>query len=132
MRRRFLIKGTAGDRHGRVVVSKRTTTRAYIGSWIVYVLSGIALIAELRNNSGAASVTPIGVILYLVLLASAVVMLVFWIGALIRLGQMHSWGWFTAVLVLHLIGLGIVGMLAYAIAGPDDSMYVVTRPPMAT
>jgi hypothetical protein len=45
---------------------------------------------------------------------------------------MHAWAWFTAVLVLHLIGLGIVGMIAYAIAGPDDSTFVVTRPPMAT
>ena len=113
-------------------MSKRTTTRSYIVAWVIYILSGIALIAELRNNAGAASVSPVAVILYLVLLASAVVMLVFWIGALIRLGQLHAWGWFTAVLILHLIGLGIVGMVAYAIAGPDDSMAVYTRPPMAT
>ena len=86
----------------------------------------------LRNNDGTASVPPVAIDLYLVILASVVVMLVFWIGALIRLGQMHAWAWFTAVLVLHLIGLGIVGMIAYAIAGPDDSTFAVTRPPMAT
>jgi hypothetical protein len=113
-------------------VNKRTTTRAYIGSWVIYVISAIALIVSLRSNQGAAFVPPIAIVLYLVLLASAVVMLVFWIGALIRLGQLHSWGWFTAVLVLHLIGLGIIGMTAYAIAGPDDSMAMTTRPPMAT
>jgi hypothetical protein len=45
---------------------------------------------------------------------------------------MHAWAWFTAVLVLHLIGLGIVGMIAYAIAGPDDSTFAVTIPPKAT
>jgi len=113
-------------------VSKRATTRAYISAWVVYVVSAIALIVALRNNDGAASVPPVAIVLYVVLLASAVVMLVFWIGALIRLGQMHAWAWFTAVLVLHLIGLGIVGMIAYAIAGPDDSTFAVTRPPMAT
>ena len=86
----------------------------------------------LRNNDGTASVPPVAIDLYLVILASVVVMLVFWIGALIRLGQMHAWAWFTAVLVLHLIGLGIAGMVAYAIGGPDDSMFVVTRRPMAT
>ena len=66
------------------------------------------------------------------LAAAAVVMLVFWIGALIRLGQVHAWGWFVALLVSHLVGLGIIAMLAYALSGPDDSTIVVTRPPMAT
>ncbi|TMB98403.1 MAG: hypothetical protein E6J40_06405 [Chloroflexi bacterium] len=113
-------------------MSKRTTTRAYISAWVVYVISAIALIMALRNNDGTASVPPVAIDLYLVILASVVVMLVFWIGALIRLGQMHAWAWFTAVLVLHLIGLGIAGMVAYAIGGPDDSMFVVTRRPMAT
>ena len=113
-------------------MSKRTTTRAYISAWVVYVISAIALIMALRNNDGTASVPPVAIDLYLVILASVVVMLVFWIGALIRLGQMHAWAWFTAVLVLHLIGLGIAGMVAYAIAGSDESTFVVTRRPMAT
>jgi hypothetical protein len=65
---------------------------------------------------------------YLVLMISAVVMLVMWIGALIRLGQQHAWGWFVAVLVLHLIGLGIIGMVAYAVSGPGDTDAVVIRP----
>ena len=55
-------------------------------------------------------------------------MLVMWVGALIKLGQQHTWGWFAAVLVLHLIALGIVGMVTYAIAGPDDRIEVVMRP----
>jgi hypothetical protein len=113
-------------------MNKRTTTRGYIGAWIVYVLSAIALVLEIRNTPSVSSPPPVAIILYLVLVAAAIVMLVFWIGALIRLGQMRSWGWLIAVLVLHLIGLGIVGMIAYAIAGPDDSTVVVTRPPMAT
>jgi hypothetical protein len=30
--------------------------------------------------------------------------------------------------VLHLLGLGIVGMVAYAVTGPEDEDLVVTRP----
>jgi len=51
-----------------------------------------------------------------------------WVGALIRLAQLQAWGWFATVLILHLIALGIVGMIAYAIAGPDKRTEVVMRP----
>ena len=50
----------------------------------------------------------------------AVVMAILWIGALVRLARQHDWGWFLAVLLLQLVGLGIVGMGAYAVAGPVD------------
>jgi hypothetical protein len=55
-------------------------------------------------------------------------MFVMWIVALLRLAHATAWGWFVGVLVLHLIGLGIVGMVAYAIVGPEDDTIVVTRP----
>jgi len=113
-------------------VSRRLTTRWYIGSWVVYALAWAALIMTLRSNTDAESPPPMAMLLYLVLFASAVVMLVFWIGALIMLAHLRALGWFIAVLVLHLIGLGIIGMIAYALAGPDHPMTVVIRPPMAT
>lgn len=65
---------------------------------------------------------------YAVLMVTGLVMLVTWIGALVKLGQQHAWGWFSAVLVLHLVGLGIIGMVAYAISGPEDIVFVATRP----
>ena len=65
---------------------------------------------------------------YLALMSSAVVMLMMWLGALIRLGQQRAWGWFIGVLVLHLIGLGIIGMVACAISGPEDTDAVVIWP----
>ncbi|HEX9097575.1 MAG TPA: hypothetical protein VF990_15905 [Candidatus Dormibacteraeota bacterium] len=115
-------------------MNKRTTTRGYIVAWVIYVIAWVALIMTMHNSTGQGASSPpsIAVAFYLVLLASAIAMLVYWIGALIRLGQLRAWGWFVAVLVLHLVGLGIAGMLAYAIAGPEDSMTVVIRPPMAT
>ena len=71
--------------------------------------------------------TPVSAAAWLVAAVTGLVMLVTWIGALIRLGQLHAWGWFAAVLVLQLVGLGIIGMVAYAAAGPEGEM-AVTRP----
>jgi hypothetical protein len=115
-------------------VSKRTTTRGYIVAWVIYVIAWVALFMLIHNSAsqGAGSPPPIALAFYLVLAGCAIAMLINWIGALVRLGQIRAWGWFIAVLVLHLVGLGIAGMIAYAISGPEDSMTVVMRPPMAT
>jgi hypothetical protein len=109
-------------------MSKRITTRWYIAAWVIYILAVIAFFVMARANNGA-STPPAGALAaYLLIIATGIVMLVMWIGALIRLGQQHAWGWFAAVLVLHLIGLGIIGMVAYAVRGPADTEMVVTRP----
>jgi len=109
-------------------MSKRTTTRWYIGAWIVYVLAAIAFFMIARAAQGSGSPPPGVWLAYLVLTLSAVVMLVTWIAAMIRLGQQRAWGWLIGVLVLHLVGLGIIGMLAYSISGPEDTDAVVIRP----
>ena len=49
-----------------------------------------------------------------------IVMFVLWLAALSRLARQHDWGWFISLLILQLVGLGIVGIVAYAIAGPID------------
>lgn len=115
-------------------MSKQTTTRGYIISWVLYVVAWVALLMTLHASAsqGTSSPSSGAAVFYFVLFTLAIAMLIFWIGALIRLGQMASWSWFVAVLVLHLVGLGIVGMLAYAVGGPEDSGVVVIRPPMAT
>jgi heme/copper-type cytochrome/quinol oxidase subunit 3 len=109
-------------------MNKHITTRWYIGAWVVYIVGVIAFFMMARTNPGASTPPPAALMTYLVIIATGIVMLVMWIGALIRLGQQHAWGWFAAILVLHLIGLGIVGMVAYAVAGPPDTDMVVTRP----
>ena len=109
-------------------MSKRITTRWYIGAWMVYVVAAIAFFMIARAAQGSGSPPPGVWLAYLVLTISAVVMLVMWLGALIRLAQQHAWGWFVGVLVLHLVGLGIIGMVANAISGPEDPDAVVIRP----
>jgi hypothetical protein len=111
-------------------MSKRTSTRWYIGAWVIYVMALIALVTSARSVGvqGSASASPATVFGYLVLGIAGIAMLVMWIGALIKLGMQRAWGWFVGVLVLHLLGLGIIGMGAYAIAGPEDEDLVVIRP----
>ena len=111
-------------------MSKRITTRWYIGAWVVYVIAFVALVMSARSAGaqGASSPTPAMIFEYVVLAVAGIVMLVMWIGALVKLGSQRAWGWFIGVLLLHLVGLGIVGMVAYAIAGPEDGDLVVTRP----
>jgi len=109
-------------------MSKRITTRWYIGAWIVWLIALVAMFAMSRGAQASSLAPPGAVVAYVVLAIAGIVTLVMWIGALIRLGQQRAWGWFAAVLVLHLVALGIVGMVAYAIAGPDDQTEVVMRP----
>ena len=108
-------------------MSKRITTRWYIGAWVVAVLVGIAT-GIVARGAPAGSPPPGVAILSLALVVCGIVMFVMWIGALIKLAQQQAWGWFVGVLVLQLIFLGIIGMVAYAIAGPDDTEEVVIRP----
>jgi hypothetical protein len=109
-------------------MSKRLTTRWYFGAWIVAVIATIFMLTLMRGSGG--EVTAGVVVARLVAFAAGLVMFAMWIGALIKLGQQQAWGWFAFVLLLYLLTvgvLGIVAMVVYAIAGPDDTE-VVMRP----
>jgi hypothetical protein len=107
-------------------MSKHTTTQWYFGAWIVAVVCMILVGVGARSVHAGSS--PALMITSFVLFASSLVMFVMWIGALVKLAQLSAWGWLVGVLILHLIGLGIIGMVAYAVAGPEDSMVVAIRP----
>jgi hypothetical protein len=108
-------------------MSKRITTRWYAAAWVVWLIALVAMAAMLRGNSGAGSPSAGVLLAYLAMAVAGIVMLVMWIGALVKLGVQHAWAWFVAVLVLNLLFLGIIGMVAYGIAGPEDTE-VVIRP----
>ena len=111
-------------------MSKAITTRWYIGAWVVWLLAFIGLFVVMHGaaSAGSSSPPPGALIPYGVMAIAGIVMLVMWIGALVKLGMQHAWGWFVGVLVLHLVGLGIIGMAAYAIWGPADTGEVAMRP----
>jgi hypothetical protein len=87
-------------------MSKRTTTRWYVGAWVVAVLAAIAMIATARSAAPQASSIPSAALIfeYAVLAIAGIVMLVMLIGALVKLGMQRAWGWFVAILVLHVVG----------------------------
>ena len=115
-------------------MSKRITVPWYIAAWVVWLIAFVAYWMMVKQASGTPSSGPTAgiVVASIVAFIAGLVTLVMWIGALVKLGAQHAWGWFVAVLVLHLIGLGIIGMVAYGIAGPPDTgTDVVTRPTTA-
>jgi hypothetical protein len=109
-------------------MSKYTTTRWYIGAWIVAVIAMIVIGVGARSVPAGSSPPPTLMIMSFVMIAASLVMFVMWIGALVKLVQLSAWGWFVGVLILQLIGLGIIGMVAYAIAGPEERTVVAIRP----
>lgn len=104
-------------------ISKHSTTRAYIAAWLVWIIGIAAYLIVRREMPGG---NPLGnddpnlAALVVILDVLILVMFVLWLAALARLARQHDWGWFAAVLILQLVGLGIIGMVAYAIAGPID------------
>ncbi len=111
-------------------MSKRITTGWYIASWVVSVLALLGLFVAMRGSHGT-SAPAAAMVAYGVMGIAGLAMLVMWIGALVKLGGRQAWAWFMGVLVLHLIGLGIIGMVAYAVAGPPDESGYVIRPTLA-
>jgi hypothetical protein len=113
-------------------VSKRITTRWYIGAWIVWAL-GVAAMFVLSRAMRSSSTPPPGIFFdYMAMFIAAVVMLATWIAALLKLAMQRAWGWLIAVAVLHLVGLGIIGMAAYAMAGPEAEREEIVYRPTAT
>ncbi len=106
-------------------MSKRITTRWYVAAWVVWVIAFVAMAAMVRGNSGEGAPGGGVLLAYLVMAMAGIAMLVTWIGALVKLSTQHAWSWFVAVLVLHLFFLGIIGMVAYAVAGPEDTEIVI-------
>jgi uncharacterized membrane protein len=105
-------------------VSKRTITRWYAGAWIVWVIAVIELILTTQSTPDGFGRTFV----ILVMAVSGLITLYMWVRALIKLARQHATFSFVAVLLLQLVGLGIVGMVAYALSGSEDKLGYVTRP----
>jgi hypothetical protein len=58
----------------------------------------------------------------LAILSGSIAAVVSWIGALLNTWQLQDKMWFTALLALGVLGLGVVGMIAYVVAGPDGTV----------
>ena len=54
-----------------------------------------------------------------------------WIGALLNTWQVKDKLWFGSLLAGGLLGVSVVAMIAYVVAGPDGTKQTVTPPGIA-
>jgi hypothetical protein len=105
-------------------VSKRTITRWYIGAWLVWVVSLGALFVTAHYSQETFDRSYLTVVMFV----SGAITVYMWLRALLKLAHRHATFSFVSILLLQLVGLGIVGMVAYAISGPDDRFDIAVRP----
>jgi hypothetical protein len=131
-------------------MSKTSVTRLFLGALVAGGL-GLALgvaalvaalatdaidvggsdVVDVNGGSGAWTALALVVVGSLAVLGGTVAAVVSWIGALGNTWQLEDKLWFAALLVLGLLGLGVVAMVAYVVAGPDGTTQGVARPSVA-
>ena len=127
-------------------MSKKNVTRLFVGA-IVAVVAGVvlgiaALSAALASdaidlggsdyidvNGGSGAWTALGLVIVgsLAALGGTVAAVVSWVGALLNTWQLEDKMWFGSLLAGGLLGLGVVAMIAYVVAGPDGTKQSVTH-----
>ena len=109
-------------------MGKAAAARYYVPAWFVWVIALMAyVVAREQQANNPFYMKDFNIMgLTLIVEVLAVTMLLIWISVLVRLSGHQAWGWFTAVLLLHLVGLGVLAIGAYSMLGPADAD--VSRP----
>jgi uncharacterized membrane protein len=90
-------------------------------TWVAS-LCGLAVMTHRSSDS-------VGMTFVLVVMViSGLITLYMWVQALLKLARRHATFSFVVILLFQLVGLGIVGMTAYALSGPEEKLEYVTRP----
>jgi hypothetical protein len=127
-------------------MTKATVTKIFLagvlaaiaGGIVVLVTGGIAYtndvftmngqeVVGLRSGPLTWTLLGVGLVGALAMAAGAIAGLISWIGALLNVSQLDSKVWFVVLLLLGLTNFGILGMIAYIIAGPDGTTRTATR-----
>ena len=131
-------------------MSKKNITRLFVGAIVAVgvglILGFAALWAALASdaidlggsdyidvNGGSGAWTALALVIVgsMVMLGGTIAAVVSWIGALLNTWQLEDKLWFGALLAGGLLGLGVVVMIAYVVAGPDGTKQTVARPGIA-
>ena len=83
-----------------------------------FVLSGNNIV-RYQFTSGGVTAVVLAIVAAFVLVAATVLYLVSWIAAMVNSIQLPEPTWFLVVLLTGIFGVGIAGMIAYAVAAPD-------------
>jgi hypothetical protein len=127
-------------------MSKATVTKLFLGSALAAAAGAILAIGavsigvandvfvmnapDLVGIQGSAlswALIGLGIVSGVAIAGGLIGGLVSWIGALLNTSQLDSKAWFVALLLLGIFNLGIVGMIAYLVAGPDSSTTAAQR-----
>ena len=131
-------------------MSKKNIARLFVGATVAVaagVVLGIAALwaalasdaidlggsdyIDVNGGSGAWTALALVIVGSLVMLGGTIAAVVSWIGALLNTWQLEDKLWFGALLAGGLLGLGVVVMIAYVVAGPDGTKQTVARPGIA-
>jgi hypothetical protein len=121
-------------------MSKATVTKLFLGSALVALVGTTLAIAAVSialandvfvmngpdvvgiQGSGLSwALAGLGTASGLAIAGGLIGGLVSWIGALLNTAQLDRKAWFVGLLLLGIFNLGILGMIAYLIAGPDGT-----------
>lgn len=121
-------------------MSKASVTRLFVGSVLAVVagliLGGLAVwyafandafvmngpdVTGIRGTTFAWVMVGLIVVAGLVIIAGCIGGVVSWIGALLATARIGETGWFLILLLLGLWNLGLLAMIVYVLAGPDEA-----------
>jgi hypothetical protein len=131
-------------------MSKKKVTRLFVGA-VAAVVAGVVLgiaalsaalasdainfggsyVIEVNGGSGAWIALGLVILGSLAILGGTIAAVVSWISALLNTWQLEDKMWFASLLALGLLGLGVVAMIAYVVAGPDGTKQTVAPPGIA-
>lgn len=131
-------------------MSKTNVKRLFIGGLVAtgaglilgFAALGVALASDaigvggryvIHVHSGSGAWTALGLVIIgsLLILGGAIAAVLSWIAALLNTWQFEDKTWFVSLLGLGLVGFGVVAMIAYIVAGPDDAKRGAAPPAIA-
>jgi len=121
-------------------MSKHSITRLFVGS-LAGIVAGLALVAlgggsafandlvllrgpdvvGLRSTPWAWVLLGLALLGVVVAVAAVIALLASWVAALVSTARMQDKTWFLVLLITGLFSLGLLGMVIYLAAGPDDT-----------
>jgi hypothetical protein len=92
---------------------------------------GGSYVIELNGGTGAWTALALVIVGLLLILVGTVAAVMSWLAALLNTWQLPEKPWFWFLLALGLLGFGVVAMIGYVVAGPEDTRLAAARPELA-
>jgi preprotein translocase subunit Sss1 len=126
-------------------MSKRTVTHLFVGSlialaggvvlllvalWLAWASGGLIMsgseVVGVRSQPFTWTMVAVAIVAVVVLIGAAITQFVAWIGAVLDTARLPDKTLFIVLLVTGVLSFGLIGMIIYLFAAPDDR----ARPPL--